>query len=237
MSDDICSSGRYLRLDADAVAATLERLRTRIAERFPGRNLNQVAAALDEPIREATNGATPTLWQQRIRLVCAALVVIIASLTVVAVWLATRDAVAVAETTRAFEWLDTVEAGINDVVFAGVAIYFLWSVPRRQARKATLEQLHRLRSLAHVIDMHQVSKDTDRWLFDADADTDSDELYLMFCAELLALVGKTAALHAEHNDDDVVLDTVAEIESLTSGTSREIWQKIQMLNSVRRTGI
>ena len=65
------------------------------------------------------------------------------------------------------------------------------------------------------------------------ADLVGDELgkYLSYCGELLAMVGKTAALHAEETNDPVVLDTVSEIETLTSGISREIWQKITLLRT------
>jgi hypothetical protein len=41
--------------------------------------------------------------------------------------------------------------------------------------------------------------------------------------------GKTAALCAEESRDAVVLDTVSTIESLTTGMSRNIWQKISVL--------
>ena len=44
---------------------------------------------------------------------------------------------------------------------------------------------------------------------------DEMERYLDYCSELLALVGKTAALCAEESRDDVVLDTVSTVETLT----------------------
>ena len=49
------------------------------------------------------------------------------------------------------------------------------------------------------------------------------------------MVGKTAALCAEESRDAVVLDTVSTIENLTTGMSRKIWQKITILNEVRRS--
>ena len=55
------------------------------------------------------------------------------------------------------------------------------------------------------------------------------ERYLDYCSELLALVGKTAALCAEESRDDVVLDTVSTVETLCVGISRKIWQKISNL--------
>ena len=52
-----------------------------------------------------------------------------------------------------------IESGINDVVFAGIAIWFVVFVPERWHRCRTLALLHRLRSLAHIIDMHQQTLD------------------------------------------------------------------------------
>jgi hypothetical protein len=47
--------------------------------------------------------------------------------------------------------------------------------------------------------------------------------YLGYCSEMLALISKLAALHAERLQDTVVLDTVNDVETLTSGLSAKIW--------------
>ncbi len=56
--------------------------------------------------------------------------------------------------------------------------------------------------------------------------------YLDYCSELLSLTGKVAVLYARNVQDSVVLDAVNEIESLTNGFARKIWQKIMPLESV-----
>jgi hypothetical protein len=230
---------QYQRLDADAVAKTLQQLHARISARFPTRNIANVALALGEPVASAQS-RVDTSTQRAVRGLCRAGIGVVVALAVIAVWLSVRDAVDAAEGTRAFEWLPIIESGINDVVFAGIAVYFLSSLPGRLQRRRTLDQLHRLRSLAHVIDMHQLAKDPERVFSSLEptdvslpADLVGDELgkYLSYCGELLAMVGKTAALHAEESNDPVVLDTVSEIENLTSGISREIWQKITLLRT------
>ena len=53
--------------------------------------------------------------------------------------------------------------------------------------------------------------------------------YLDYCSELLSVTGKVAALFMQHVGDSVVLQSVNEIEDLTSGLSRKIWQKITLL--------
>jgi hypothetical protein len=98
--------------------------------------------------------------------------------------------------------------------------------------------LHQLRSIAHIVDMHQLTKDPDRMLH-PQADTHSSPArvwtreqlgrYLDYCSELLSLCSKTAALFVQRFNDGLVLQSVNEIEDLTSGLSRKIWQKITLL--------
>jgi hypothetical protein len=55
--------------------------------------------------------------------------------------------------------------------------------------------------------------------------------YLDYCSEMLSLTGKVAALYAQNFRDGVVLSSVInEIENLTTGLSRKIWQKIMILH-------
>lgn len=232
---------RYQRLDADEVVRTLDRLEERIALRFPGRNLRHVAAEVRDAIRRAASSAAQTprdRWVQRGASIGEVVVVVLA---VVALSLAVRDALRLGSGTPAFQWLPVIESGINDTVFAGAAVWFLRSVPARRRRQRLLTALYRLRSLAHVIDMHQLTKDPERLRPDfpvTDASPqlglDADQLgrYLDYCAELLSLVGKGAALCAQASDDAVVLDTVSEVEVLTSDLARKIGQKIALLGDM-----
>jgi hypothetical protein len=48
---------------------------------------------------------------------------------------------------------------------------------------------------------------------------------------MLSLIGKLAALYVQKFDDPVALAAVNEVEELTTGLSRKIWQKIMVLNS------
>ncbi|GAA4756569.1 hypothetical protein GCM10023350_47720 [Nocardioides endophyticus] len=168
-----------------------------------------------------------------------ALMWLILAATLVAMALGIHDATVSDERLRtSLDWLPLIETVIADLVYAGVAVYFLYSFPERIRRGRTLALLHQLRSMAHVIDMHQLTKDPEmlRESFQPtavsrplDLSRDEMERYFEYCSEMLSLVGKTAALCAEESRDVVVLDTVSTIESLTVGMSRKIWQKISML--------
>jgi hypothetical protein len=111
----------------------------------------------------------------------------------------------------------------------------------RLQRREALGYIRELRAIAHIVDMHQLTKDPDRMLQRV-ADTASspkrsltrDQLgrYLDYCSELLALTSKLAALYAERFNDSVVLQAVDEVEALTSGLSAKIWQKIMVLDAI-----
>ena len=137
------------------------------------------------------------------------------------------------------DFVQATDAAINDLVFLGAAVFFLGTLEGRLKRRRLLPLLHQLRSVAHVVDMHQLTKDPERLRAsfrptEKSADPmgltpDELEHYLDYCSELLSLIGKVAALCAEESRDPVVLDTVSTVETLTTGMSRKIWQKISLL--------
>jgi aryl carrier-like protein len=224
-------------LDAAAVRETVVELEARIAARFPTRGLRKAAADLATLIDAVEASATETQGRIRVlRVASRVLMLCLAAATVAAVGLATRDATEAG--LDSFRLLPLIETVINDVVFAGIAVFFLYSFPERLQRGRLLNLLHQLRSTAHIIDMHQLSKDPEqlRPTFvptpvsrPLEMTRDEMERYLDYCSELLALVGKTAALCAEESRDSLVLETVSTIETLTVSISRKIWQKISTL--------
>jgi hypothetical protein len=228
----------YDKLLAEPVAQTVARLQERIEERFPARSLGDVAAELRSQIDQVAANAVSHRGRLRTaRLVSRALAAVIVLGTIVALLLAVHSARGDSGP-DGLDWLPLIETTINDLVFAAIAVFFLYTFPERIQRGSVLQLLHRLRSLAHIVDMHQLTKDPERLRssfvatsasVELDLDRDQMERYLDYCSELLSLVGKTAALCAEESRDAVVLDTVNSIEQLTTGMSRKIWQKISTL--------
>ncbi|MBM7516077.1 hypothetical protein [Nocardioides nitrophenolicus] len=232
------------RVQAAPVLATVRRLEQRIAARFPGRGLNKVAGELAGLV-ETVDSSTATARGRRswLRPLSRFGIVAVLVVTVAVMVLAVRSALVDAPD-DGLAWIPLAESAVNDLVFAALGIWFLYSVPERLQRTRLLELLHRLRSLAHIIDMHQLTKDPERLRTEfvptdasvaMDLDTDQLEHYLDYCSELLSLVGKTAALCAEASRDPVVLDTVSTVETLTVSLERKIWQKIAVLNHHRES--
>lgn len=54
----------------------------------------------------------------------------------------------------------------------------------------------------------------------------------MHSSELLGLIGKVGAFYAQNLADPIVLTAVDEVEGLTTGLSRKIWQKIAILDQI-----
>ena len=227
-------------LDADAVREVVVELEARISARFPTRGLRQVAADLAVLIDAVEDGASSTQGRVRVaRLASRVVMWLILAGTAFVIAFAFKDAAFGDKRVHSFlDLLPLIETVINDVVFAGIAVFFLYSFPERVQRGRLLNLLHQLRSTAHIIDMHQLTKDPEQLKRSfvpstaskpLELNRDEMERYLDYCSELLALVGKTAALCAEESRDDVVLDTVSTIETLCVGISRKIWQKISNL--------
>ena len=115
---------------------------------------------------------------------------------------------------------------------------FVVTLEVRAKRRKALEALHELRVLAHVIDLHQIAKDPERSFgsdgaaapgLDAAAQLSR---YLNECSDLLALIGKVAAFYVQGFQDGVVLTAVNDIEELTNGLSRKVWQKLTLLDQM-----
>ena len=231
----------YSQLSPAPISSTIALLSQRIRERFPDSGLAQVAEELirvaDENTRVVERLGHPVWWLRTLTTLA------IVALVAVVLW-AAAVVLRIARTGDASltELLQGADAGTNLCILLAIAILFLVSLETRMKRNTALSMLHRLRSIAHVVDMHQLTKDPEHAVGDLPRtasspvrELDPGQLarYLDYCSELLALTSKLAALHAQHLHDPVVLDAVNDIESLTADLSRKIWQKITILDTRR----
>lgn len=230
-------------IDSGQILLTLDRLRQRIEERIPGAALARVARDLHalggECAVEAESLGRPNYL---LRAVAGVLILLVLVVTIGALW-------ALWPSNTRFndigDFAQGIEAFVQDLVFLGVAVWFLGSLEHRIKRRKALRAIHKLRSVAHIVDMHQLTKDPER-ITSAAADTASSPArqmtpeqlgrYLDYCSELLSLTGKLAALYVQDFADTEVLQAVNEVESLTTGLSRKIWQKISILEAGVRAG-
>jgi hypothetical protein len=232
------STSKYRRLDPEKIIQTVEALQQRIHSRFPGAGLGKVVAELREVAGETV---ARTAWIQRANLPlrAGAIALSIGILALIGSLLFQIRQFRLDEFGSSVQALD---ASISSVVFIGAAILFLVSWENRIKRTRALNAIHELRALAHIIDMHQLTKDPEGY-FGQGPNTPRKrgmtpfELnrYLDYCSEALALISKIAALYVQGFQDPVLLDAVDDVEDLTSGLSRKIWQKITILDNLSRS--
>ena len=227
-------------LDADKILATLERLQQRVRERFPDAGLNKVAAELEAIGRDTR--ARAALVSRPHRLLRVVATVLIVALLVVLVGAAVTLRVP-GRVDNLGMLVQVFESAVNDVVFVGVAVWFLATVETRLKRRVALRGIHELRSIAHVVDMHQLTKDPEHVLGLGPSTASSPKRsmtrfelarYLDYCSELLSLTSKLAALYVQGFDDPPVLAAVSDIQGLTTGLSSKIWQKIVILDTASK---
>jgi hypothetical protein len=229
----------YRSLDAEQIILTAERLGKRIAERFPGAGLSKVAVEL---VAEAKQAQTTAEWlakrHRTIRVISVVVIALLFALAISTMLLLNRR---VELFSSVSDFLQGLDAAINELVLIGAATYFLLSWETRRKRGRALRALHALRSMAHIIDMHQLTKDPERLLSAANNTPSSPvrrltafELtrYLDYCSEMLSVISKIAALYVQEFDDAITLAAVNEVEGLTGSLSQKMWQKIVILDRI-----
>jgi hypothetical protein len=237
MAPTTTTNTNYRHLDPQKIIETIQALKGRIERRFPDAGLSKVAGEL---LRVAQEAVARTVWIQKPHLALRAAAAVL-SLAIIAL------AALMVRHIRQFRFeeytnfIQALEASISSVVFIGAAILFFLSWENRIKRRRALKAVHELRALAHIIDMHQLTKDPESYFAAAAGATPRRRMspfelnrYLDYCSETLALVSKIAALYVQDFQDPVLLDAVDDIEDLVAGFSRKIWQKIAILETLGR---
>ena len=143
----------YRELDESNIISTIERLKARISERFPGSGLSKVADKLtrigNEVLDTVAYLGAPN-YAVRIPVVIAIILIIVIA------------GIAMVKTRGDLTGWGSIESGISNVVFVGIAVNFLLGIETKVKRRRALRIIHQLRSVAHVVDMHQLTKDPER---------------------------------------------------------------------------
>jgi hypothetical protein len=227
----------YRSLDPDKIIETARVLASRVSERFPGSGLSKVAGELHSEARAAADTAcwlaTPMSWLRVLS--CFSILLMVAVISGTFFVLNRR----VELFSSVADFLQGLDAAVNELILLGVAAFFFVGLEVRLKRRRALKAIHVLRSISHIIDMHQLTKDPER-VSGSGMDTPSSpqrrmtpfELarYLDYCSEMLAVTSKIAALYVQNFNDPVTLAAVDEVQDLTGGLSQKIWQKIMIFD-------
>ena len=210
-------------LEIGKVTSTVHRLEQRITERFPGSGLQGVAGDLGQLSEDFTERTRYIAAPHHVLRLLAA-IIILTALLVLGYGI---SEVEVRQTRFGIpDLIQVAEALLNTLVLIGAAVFFLVTIESRIKRQRALVALHQLRSIAHIIDMHQLTKDPVQLTGTESRTASSPERsmttfeiqrYLDYCSELLSLTGKLAGVLSQSTNDGAVITSAAEVEQLTIG--------------------
>ena len=231
-------------LDDTMIVRTIERLHERIEARFADSGLGRVCAELADVARLTAKRA-PALRHAFLstRLISVVLVVVwLSVLLYLGSFVNWRDVLHRVDVVSLAQALESV---VNLSILMGGAIWFIWTRETAMKRRRVFRALYQLRALAHIIDMHQLTKDPSVELGTHTVTSVSPKRvltdfelsrYLDYCTEMLALIAKLAAIYAGQTEDSEILAAANDIENLTTNLGRKIWQKIMIISQLADTG-
>jgi hypothetical protein len=228
----------YRQLDAQKIVDTANTLQSRVSERFPGSGLSRLAAEVSTAARETIERSR---WIRKPHLPLRIPIYLLLA-TILGLFVGTMASLELPKLKEFGEFIQVLEAGLSAMFFISAFVIFLVTWESRIKRDRALKAIHELRSMAHIVDMHQLTKTPDAFFFAQNGTASSPrrtlsafELgrYLDYCSELLSLIGKVAALYSHSLDDPVVLEAVDDVEDLTTELSQKIWQKITLLDTLK----
>jgi len=191
-------------LDPEKILATSKRLEARIRERFPESGLARVChrlVTLADDARETCEDIRRP--QIPIRIASVFIIALMLTAIVAAAWLALREN----SVGGHLSW--------SDLVAHLIDVHQLTKTPYRarepeQTETTAAPQTHS--SPTRHMTRFQMSR------------------YLDYCSEMLALTGKISALYGDDFGDAEALEAVNDVEALTIGLQRKIWQKMMLLS-------
>jgi hypothetical protein len=216
---------------------TIWQLHLRITDRFPNSSLAQIAKRLYSIAKETDQIiawiSRPNYW---LRIGVYGLILFIAAVLCVSI----SQMNFTAKRMSFVDFIQVSESALNEVVLIVAGMIFLVSLENRRKRQRVITSINKLRSIAHFVDALQLTKDPDACHPSSKPthnsphrDLNAYELgrYLDYCSELLSLISKLGFLYVQNFEDPMASEASNDLESLTTGLSSKIWQKIMILRS------
>ncbi len=224
------------KLDIEKTIKTIERLSLRISDRFPDSSLYQVCLNL-KSVAERSE-----LQIKKINRPFYIFRIIFIVLFLITLWFfyTAIQSLHIKDFTikTVPDLTQSTEATFNAIALLGAAFFFLYKLEDHFKTKIILKSFHELRTIAHIVDMHQLTKDPLTINSDSTANSPIRELnpielyrYLDYCSEMLSLISKVAVFYANENRDQAIVSSINDLEILTTTLSRKIWQKISLINT------
>lgn len=216
------------RLDPERLEAKIRELATACRSRFPDRglpdrlddlaDLSADAAALADRVK----GRTPLDFL----IPAVAMLGILAVAGLIGISFSFRMEVP----TSVLDVVEPLDAAVNLGILLLTFGFLVYRIVAERRRGRLLAMVHRIRSLVHLFDMIQLTKNLEP-AEDAPLSIEDRVRYLDHCSQGASLASKCAALLIAHHPDPPLVVAVNEVESVCSGISQKIWAKIAVLRS------
>lgn len=223
-------------LKIEEIQETIEKLYLRICDRFPNSGLSRVCTKLHE-ISLETN--TTLQWIVKpnypIRIFTYSIIFGI----LLATFFSVTTIKFSSSTINISDLIQMLGSSLEGTAIAGAGVIFIVTFENKRKRTKIISAVNRLRCVSHVIDMHQLTKDPDaiRMVNVSTPNSPKRELknyelgrYLNYCSEMLSLTSKLGFLYVQNFPDPIATDAVNDLENLTNGLVRKIWQKIMLID-------
>lgn len=226
------SDNESYRLDFSTVTHTAENLRKEIVSKLPGSTLAKLSEELESLARQSNErilSFTRPVYKIRIFSFLAILAAVFFP-----VWALNHiDTSWKFETvTDLFEALD---AGFNLIVLLAGALWFLYSLEATSRRKRALQSIRELRQFIHTIDRTQMYYTPDLYKPDSHLSHSTVKLdfsYLLFCAQMLGIIGNLSALYTQADSSDSLWTAASDTETLANSLASKLASKAEVIRSM-----
>ena len=222
------------RLDPAKIILTAENLSRRVSTRFPESALAGLATDLAETARVTDERARRA--REPIRFVHGA-GWLASALSIWGLWyiighIQTHLINAHLEFGSITDLFEAADAGFNILVALASALWFLVTTEARVKRKEALAYIGELLEFIQLIDVTQLYYTPE--LYKSNASPEStllrfDHTYLLFCNEMLGVIGNLAPLYTRGNMDDSVWRATSDVVMLANAIEGRLFAKSEAI--------
>ncbi|MGO9601023.1 MAG: hypothetical protein ACLP7Q_23830 [Isosphaeraceae bacterium] len=220
---------RMHRLDPARVIETTENLDRRVRDRFPESNLAGLTAELARIARQTDKRVRQARRPIYIIRVACLLAVTVGLL---GLWYLVRHIRTRWEFGTITEVFESADAGFNLLVVLAGALWFLITIEARVKRKETLAFLGELIEFVQLIDVTQLYYTPEFYRSNplpGDTSPRLDYTYLLFCSEMLGVIGNLAPLYTRGNLDDSVWRAASDVVMLANAINGRLLSKAEAI--------
>ena len=222
------------RLDPAKIIQTADNLARRVSNRFPDSTLAGLAADLAEIARVTDEHV---LLARKPNRLIRGLGWLAGVIGILGLWyfvgrIQTHLIDAKMEFGTVTDLFESADAGFNILVALAGALWFLVTIEARFKRKQALERIGELLEFIQLIDVTQLYYTPELYKSNSLPDSTQarfDHTYLLFCNEMLGVIGNLAPLYTRGNMDDSVWRATSDVIMLAHAIEGRLFAKSEAI--------